>query len=64
MRTARRIIGTALVMAALAVAFVVPASAATPERTYRVTIVGAPSQPVSAGLVFHRRPKGWHSADH
>ena len=38
MRTPRRIIGTTLVIAALALAFIVRASAATPERTYRVTI--------------------------
>ena len=33
-RTPRRIIGTTLVIAAFALAFILPASDATPERTY------------------------------
>jgi hypothetical protein len=56
MRMVHRFIGTALVMAALAVAFVVPANASAPERTYRVTITnltsGQPLTPVA--VATHR----------
>jgi len=56
MRTPRRIIGTTLLIAALALAFIVPARAATPERTYRVKITnltsGQPLTPVA--VATHR----------
>jgi hypothetical protein len=56
MRTPFRIIGITLLMAALALAFVVPASASLPDRTYRVTITnltrGQPLTPVA--VATHR----------
>lgn len=56
MRAALQTVGTALAMAALAVSFVVPASASAPERRYRVTITnltgGQPLTPVA--VATHR----------
>ncbi|MGH2530349.1 MAG: spondin domain-containing protein, partial [Actinomycetota bacterium] len=56
MRAALQTVGTALAMAALALAFVVPASASAPERRYRVTITnltgGQPLTPVA--VATHR----------
>jgi len=56
MRTPFRIIGITLLMTALALAFVVPASASLPDRTYRVTITnltrGQPLTPVA--VATHR----------
>jgi len=56
MRRALRIVGAAMAMAAVLLAFVVPAGAAAPTRTYEVTITnltsGQPFTPVA--LVTHR----------
>jgi len=56
MHRALRIAGTTLAMAAVTLAFVLPASASAPERTYRVTITnltgGQPLTPVA--VATHR----------